>query len=64
MAEGSSGALGTAQNFFTDTGELTGTLYPGTYTNNSTLTLTPPNGTVATDASDPYTATLTVTLFT
>ncbi|HVA43710.1 MAG TPA: hypothetical protein VNF50_09510 [Acidimicrobiales bacterium] len=64
VAEGANGALGTSQTFFTDTGELVGTLYTGTYTNASTLTLTPPNGTIATGIADPYTATLTVTLFT
>ncbi|MHB1924861.1 MAG: hypothetical protein ACYCSJ_09235 [Acidimicrobiales bacterium] len=64
IAEGAAGALDAAQTFFTNTGELTGTLYTGTYTNSSTLTLTPPNGTVAAGATSPYTATLTVTLFT
>ncbi|HUZ43376.1 MAG TPA: hypothetical protein VMU63_03160 [Acidimicrobiales bacterium] len=64
VAEGAAGALGSAQNFFTDTGQLTNTLYTGTYTNASTLTLTPPNGTIAAATGTTYTATLTVTLFT
>lgn len=54
--------LGVGQTFFTSSGENASTLYTGTYTNASTLTLTPPNGTFAAAAGTTYTATLTVTL--
>lgn len=64
ITEGTAGALGTSQTFFSDAGQSAGTLYTGTYTNSSTLTLTPPNGTVAAATGTTYTATLTVTLFT
>jgi hypothetical protein len=65
VTEGSgTGDLGAGQTFFTNSGQDTSTLYTGTYSDTSTLTLTPPNGTFAAAAGTTYTATLTVTLFT
>ena len=54
--------LGVGQTFFSSSGESATSLYTGTYTNSSTLTLTPPNNTYAAVAGTTYTATLTVTL--
>lgn len=59
---GPSDNLGTGQTFFSSSGESATSLYTGTYTNTSTLTLTPPNGTYAAVAGTTYTSTLTVTL--
>lgn len=63
ITEGPSGTLDQPVSLFTDTGENASTLYNGTYTNTSTLTLTPPNGTYAPTTGDTYTSTITVTLF-
>ncbi|HEX9529501.1 MAG TPA: hypothetical protein VF954_00085 [Acidimicrobiales bacterium] len=52
------GTLDAARTLISTTGELNSVLYTGTYTSNSSLVLTPPNGTVAAN----YHATLTVTL--
>ena len=59
-AVGGPGEMGTAENLFADTGESADRLYTGTYTDTSTLSLAPPNGTKA----GVYTSDLTVTLFT
>ena len=65
-SEGSSAGnqSGAGQTLFSSSGENTQTLYTGTYTDVSSLTLTPPNGTFAAAAGTTYSATLTVTLFT
>ena len=52
------GNLGSTYTVWSNSGQNTSTLYTGTYTEALPLTLTPPNGTVASN----YTATLTVTL--
>ncbi|HUZ44233.1 MAG TPA: hypothetical protein VMU63_07480 [Acidimicrobiales bacterium] len=54
------GEMGTAESLFADTGESADRLYTGAYTDTSTLSLAPPNGTKA----GVYTSNLTVTLFT
>ena len=64
LHEGGSGTLDSPQTLFTDTGESPTLLYNGTYTNTSTLTLSPPNGSYAPNTGDTYSSTITVTLFT
>ncbi|HVA42469.1 MAG TPA: hypothetical protein VNF50_03215 [Acidimicrobiales bacterium] len=54
------GEMGAAETLFVDTGESASVLYTGTYTDTSTLTLSPPDGT----RTGVYTSDLTVTLFT
>ncbi|MHB1924998.1 MAG: hypothetical protein ACYCSJ_09925 [Acidimicrobiales bacterium] len=54
------GQMGTAETLFVDNGESAGRLYTGTFTDTSTLSLAPPDGTRA----GVYTSDLTVTLFT
>lgn len=62
ITEGPAGGLGQPVTLFTDTGESALTVYNGTYTSTSTLTLSPPNGTYAPKTGDVYTSVLTVTL--
>lgn len=53
-----SAALTSAVTLFSNTGQSTSAVYTGTHTASGTITLTPPNGTVA----GVYTGTFTVTL--
>jgi len=59
---GTTGTLDGSQTLVKTSGELTGTLYTGTYTTTTNLTLTPPNQTVAAPAGTTYANTLDVTL--
>jgi hypothetical protein len=56
------GTLDGAQTLTKDTGETPTVLYTGTYTTTSSLTLTPPNGTVAATGGSTYSNTLNLTL--
>lgn len=62
VAEGGTGSLDNPVTLFSDSGESATSLYSGTYTNTSTLTLTPPNGTFAPTSGATYTSVITVTL--
>ena len=57
---GTTGTLDSAQTLVKNTGETASVLYTGTYTTTTNMTLTPPNGTVASGL--PYTNVLNLTL--
>lgn len=58
--QGTTGTLDGAQTLVKNTGQTTSVLYTGTYTTTTSMTLTPPNGTVASGV--PYTNVLDLTL--
>ena len=64
ITEGANGTLDSPVTLFSDSGEVSANLYSGTYTNTSTLTLTPPSGSYAPSTGDTYTSVITVTLIT
>ena len=64
ITEGSPGPLNVPVTLFSDAGQVVTNLYNGTYTNTSTLTLTPPSGTYAPSTGATYSAVITVTLIT